>query len=355
MVHIIKQFGYIIFIIVSVIVLISSIIYLAPVDPARLTYGQRLDNASLERKQKALHLDKPLYIQMAYYLNDISPIGIGAKETCMDRGLRSLELFPWGEEHILLKTPYLRESFQSGRSVASMIAAALPKTIVLAFASMLLACILGIFAGIVAALVQGTWLDNLILFFATLGISIPSYVSAIILALVFGYILGDYTGLPIQGSIIDLNDIGDQVFRPQNLILPAIALGIRPLSIVTQLMRSSLIETLSMPYITTARSKGLSFVQVIRRHALRNSLNPVATAITGWFASLLAGTFFVENVFNFKGIGELTVTALVNYDIPVILACVILISLIFITINLGVDVLYRWIDPRLKSANTHES
>lgn len=336
-------------VLVSAVVLISSIIYLAPVDPARLTFGQRTDGAALERKQAELFLDKPLHIQMLYYLNDISPIGWGDGQRYVDKGIGFYKPFAGDTSPgILLKAPYFRESFQSGRSVSALLKDAIPKTLILALSAMIIAIIFGVILGTIAALVKDTWLDQFIIGVSVLGISVPSYVSAIVLALVFGFLLRDYTGLNIQGSIFDINDIGDEVIVWKNLILPAIALGVRPLAIITQLMRSSLLDVISQDYMRTAKAKGLAFKKVVVNHAVKNSLNPVFTAVTGWFASLLAGAFFVENVFNFKGVGGLTVNALINYDIPVLLGCVIFVCIVFIMINILVDYGYRLFDPKVR-------
>ncbi len=318
-------------------------------DPARLTFGQRTDSAALERKQAELFLDKPLHIQMLYYLNDISPIGFGDGFRYDSKNISYFK--PFGGKNsksLLFKVPYFRESFQSGRSVSDLLLDAIPKTMILAVTAMMIAIFFGIILGIIAALVKDTWLDQFIISVSVLGISVPSYVSAIILALVFGFLLRDYTGLNLQGSIFDINDIGDEVIVWKNLILPAIALGVRPLAIITQLMRSSLLDILTQDYMRTAKAKGLAFKKVVVNHAVKNSLNPVFTAITGWFASLLAGAFFVENVFNFKGIGGLTVNALINYDIPVLLGCVIFVCIVFILINILVDYGYRLFDPKVR-------
>lgn len=337
-----------ILVLVSAVILISSIIYLAPVDPARLTFGQRTDTASLERKQSELFLDKPLHIQMLFYLNDISPISYGSGDRYADKKVPHIKI-GGGDlgSGILLKAPYFRESFQTGKSVSALMKDAIPKTLILAIAAMGIAILFGIFLGIIAALVKDTWLDQFIIGVSVIGISVPSYVSAIVLALIFGFLLRDYTGLNIQGSIFDINDMGDEVVVWKNLILPAIALGVRPLAIITQLMRSSLLDVMSQDYMRTAKAKGLEFRKVIMGHGVKNSLNPVFTAVTGWFASLLAGAFFVENVFNFKGIGGLTVNALINYDIPVLLGCVIFVCTVFILINILVDYGYKVFDPKV--------
>ncbi|MDF1696732.1 MAG: ABC transporter permease [Saprospiraceae bacterium] len=337
-----------IIVLVSAVVLISSIIYLAPVDPARLTFGQRTDSASLERKQAELFLDKPLHIQMLYYLNDISPVGYGNGKRYAEKQVPHVKITGGVDgKGLLLKSPYFRESFQSGKRVALLLKDAIPKTLILALAAMGIAILFGICLGIFAALVKDTWLDQFIIGVSVIGISVPSYVSAIVLALIFGFVLRDYTGLNIQGSIFDINDIGDEVVVWKNLILPAIALGVRPLAIITQLMRSSLLDVLTQDYMRTAKAKGLKFKDIVLKHAIKNSLNPVFTAVTGWFASLLAGAFFVENVFNFKGIGGLTVNALINYDIPILLGCVIFVCTAFILINILVDYGYKLFDPKV--------
>ena len=334
-------------ILISVVLLITSVIYLAPVDPARLTFGQRSDNASVIQKQKELGLDQSLGQQMLSYLSDISPIVV-AKELRPGQDQFVKMRIPLGFTNIFFKSINLRASYQTGRNVSEMLAEALPKTLILAVFSFLIAAIAGLLLGVISALTKDSWIDHTIISLATLGISVPSYVVAIILAIVLGYVFRDFTGLNMQGSIFEVNDYGDDYIAWQNLILPAIALGVRPVSVIAQLTRASFLDVLSGDYIRTARAKGLPYSSIVLRHALPNALNPIITSLTGWFASLLAGAYFVEKVFNYKGLGELTINGLVNYDIPVILACVLLISLIFILMNILADILYVVTNPRLK-------
>jgi peptide/nickel transport system permease protein len=151
------------------------------------------------------------------------------------------------------------------------------------------------------------------------------------------------------GSLYSVDDYtGKEYLNLKNLILPAITLGIRPLAIVVSLTRSSLLDALSQDYIRTAEAKGLGSFAVVVKHGLRNSLNPVITAITGWFASLMAGAVFVEYVFDWKGIGVVIVDALEKYDLPVIMGSVLFISVILIFINILVDILYAILDPRVR-------
>jgi len=146
------------------------------------------------------------------------------------------------------------------------------------------------------------------------------------------------------GSLYDLE--GNLALK--NLILPAVALGIRPIAIITQLSRNAMLEVLYEDYIRTAYAKGLNKFSVIYHHALRNALNPVITSVSGWFASLLAGAYFVEIIFNFKGLGFETVRAIETNDFPLILASVLVAALVFVLINFVVDLSYAWIDPRVK-------
>lgn len=174
---------------------------------------------------------------------------------------------------------------------------------------------------------------------------------AILIAYIFGIVLHPYTGLHITGSLFETDELtGERYLNLQNLILPAFTLGIRPLAIITQLTRSSMLDVLGKDYIRTAYAKGLSKSRVLFVHALRNALNPVITAVTGWFAELLAGSFFVEYIFGWKGIGKVTVDALEKLDYPVVMGAVLLSAFIFIVINILSDWFYRVVDPRIKTA-----
>ena len=333
-------------VVIAIVFLITTIIFLAPVDPAQLTFGQRAETASVAAKRASLGLDQPLRVQLIYYLRDLSPLLIMPASEAKKRRYEFISIVPLGAKNLILKKPYLRESYQTGRSVSAILAEAIPKTILLALFAIILASFIGIFLGVIAAVYKNSLTDNIAIVCSVIGYSLPSYVTAIIIALIFGYYLGDFTGLNVQGSIIELDDFGDPIYVFKNLILPGIALGIRPVAIITLLTRSSMLDVLDMDFMRTGKSKGLQKTTLIFKHGLRNALNPVATAITGWFAALLAGAFFVENVFNFKGLGEVTVTALINFDIPVVMGAVIFTSITFVVINILVDILYAYLDPR---------
>lgn len=346
--YILRKLAYGIVVMILVVVIISAIIYLAPVDPAQLTFGQMTDQASIELKKKAYGLDQSLPRQLAMYLRDISPISTLANEAEQLEKYKYWSLFSFGESLFVIKQPHLRESYQTGRPVFDILASAIPKTAFLALAAILLATIIGILLGMLAAIFHKTWLDNLAVFLSVLGYSLPSYVTAMIIGFVFAFYLGDWTGLNLRGGLYVLDDFGEVQVQWKNLILPAISLGVRPIGIITQLARSAMLDVLKQDYVRTARSKGLKDRTVYFKHALRNALNPVVTATTGWFAALLAGAFFVEYVFDYDGLGMETITALKNYDIPVVLGTVVFVALVFTIVNILVDILYAFIDPRVR-------
>lgn len=317
-------------------------------DPARMIVGQTGDKKTMDNIRKELYLDQPKWKQFFLYLNDVSPICIHSREDIEKKELQGI--FIGANMAFGLKVPYLRKSYQTKRKVSAVLMEALPGTIILALSAMFFATITGIFLGTIASIYKGTWVDTTAVFTSVAGISAPSFFMAIVIAYFFGVILHPYTGLNLTGSWFDMDEVtGERYLTLKNLILPAFTLGIRPLAIITQLTRSSMLDVLSQDYIRTAYAKGLSKKRIIVKHALRNALNPVVTAITGWFAELLAGAFFVEYIFGWKGIGKITVDALGKLDYPLVMGAVLLSACIFILINLLADFLYGIIDPRVNA------
>ena len=322
-------------------------------DPSRIVMGQTGDSTTQSNIRRELYLIDaegnkiPAFRQFLYYLNDVSPLAIHREADIQSKNLKGF--FIGGETKFAIKVPYLRKSYQSKRDVWTVLMQALPGTLILAFAAMFIAILLGIPLGVVAAVKQNTWLDTTAIFSSIVGISAPSFFMGIIIAYLFGFVLSDWTGLHISGSWFEIDDVtGQRRLSLQNLILPAITLGIRPLAIITQLTRSAMLDVLDQDYIRTAYAKGLSRKTVIWKHGLRNALNPVITAITGWFAELLAGAFFVEYIFGWQGIGKLTVDALEKLDYPVVMGSVLVSASFFILINILADILYGVIDPRVR-------
>jgi peptide/nickel transport system permease protein len=338
--------------VVTVIFLLFSVL---PGDPARMMLDQNENTEQLARVKKKYGFDQPLYKQYLYYLNDLSPLSLHSHDaedyTHLTKGKYSaVSLLSIGTTTLALKFPYLRESFQkSGKKVSEIIANTLPNTLVLAVSAIIIAIVIGISLGIVSALYQDTWIDRVTALISTLGMSVPSFFSAILFAWFFGFVLHEYTGLNMTGSLYEVDDFGEGSYMVlKNLLLPAVVLGIRPLGVVIQLMRNALLETLSMDYIRTAKAKGLSQAKIIRKHALKNSLNPVVTALSGWFASMLAGAVFVEYIFGWNGLGKEIVEALNQMDLPVIMGAVLVIAFAFVIINILVDLIYVWLDPKIK-------
>lgn len=346
--YIFKKLGYGLLVLFGVVIVVFVLFNVLPADPARLTLGQRTDIASLQNVRHELYLDKPLPVQFVLYLNDLSPVSVlnsGYPDQVKHPHLDLIRLS--ASNTLVLKAPYLRRSYQSKKEVWDILMEALPGTVILAIAAMLFASIIGILLGVLAAIRQNTWMDTGSLFASVIGISAPSFFTAIVIAYLFGFLLHRFTGLTMTGSLFDLDPFSGRVMDIKNLLLPAITLGVRPLAIIVQLTRSAMLDVMSQDYIRTAYAKGLGKTAVLFRHALKNALNPVITAITGWLAELLAGSFFVEYIFGWKGIGKVTVDALEKFDFPVVMGSVLVIAALFVIVNILADVLYAFIDPRV--------
>jgi peptide/nickel transport system permease protein len=350
-----KKIWYGLWVFWGVITLIFFLFKVLPGDPARMMLGQRADISSVEAIQKELGLDRSYWIQYINYLNDISILSVhkhSEEESFFyldPQKYSAQKLVTFGNKTIVLKYPYLGRSFQSGRTVSDILAESFPLTLLLAVVSILFAMLVGVFLGVLTTVNPNGWFSKSVIGLSAIGVALPSFFAAVLIAWIFAYVLGEYTGLNMTGSFKEVDDYGrGEYIQLKNIILPALTLGIRPLAIVVQLTRSSLLNVLSQDYIRTARSKGLSMYRVITRHALKNAMNPVITAISGWFASLLAGAVFVEYVFDWKGLGVVIVDALEHYDFPVIMGSVLLISVMLVIINIVVDILYGVIDPRVR-------
>lgn len=353
--YIFQKIGYTLITLWGVVTVIFFLFNILPGDPAQMMLGQNENEEQLAVVRKKYGFDLPIWKQYTHYLNDLSPISAHSiKKEDFDffssKKYTGISLITIKSKQFAIKLPYLRESFQkTGKKVSAVIGETLPNTAVLAICSITIALLLGVLLGIFSALKKDTWLDRIIQLVSTLGMSVPSFFSAILFAWLFGFVLHKYTKLPMTGSLYAMDDFGEGIhLQLKNLVLPALVLGIRPLAVVTQLMRNSLLETLSQDYIRTAKAKGLSTFNVIYKHALKNSLNPVITAISGWFASMLAGAVFVEYIFGWNGIGKELVDALNTSDLPIVMGSVLVIALLFIGINIFVDIIYSWLDPRVK-------
>lgn len=356
--YILRRVYYGLFVLFGVITLVFVLFTILPGDPARMMLGQRADISSVESINRELGRDKPVFIQYLGFLNDLSPVSY---HNTSEKGsfwypdpseyAPFVKLIATGDHTVILKKPYLRRSYQSKRNVSEILAEAFPATMLLALVAMGFAVVVGGFIGVMGAIRKDTLFDRLALIVSVFGMSLPSFFAAILIAWLFAFVLADYTGLSMFGSLYTVDDFGrGEYLDYKNLILPAITLGIRPLAVIAELTRSSLLEVLSQDYIRTARAKGVPQFRVITKHALRNALNPVVTTVSGWFASLMAGAVFVEYVFDWKGVGVVIVGGLENYDFPVVMGAVLFIAVLLVIINIFVDIVYGVLDPRVRLA-----
>lgn len=350
-----KRLLYGLLVLLGVVTLVFFLFNILPGDPARMMLGQRADAESIEIINRDLGRDRPLGVQFAAYLNDLSPLSLHNNRDPQSFFYLSPDKYSYatllrmGSISLVVKAPYLRRSYQSQRKVSEILAAAFPQTAVLALVAMLFALVVGVALGVVAALHKDSWLDRTTLVLSTLGMSLPSFFAAILIAWFFAYVLADWTHLNMFGNLFTVDDYGEGEYLDlKNLILPALTLGIRPLATLTQLTKNSMLEALSQDYIRTARAKGLSHRRVVMHHALRNAMNPVVTSAGGWLAGLLAGAVFVEYVFDWKGMGVVIVNALDQYDFPVVMGAILFICVLLVAINILTDMVYGWLDPRVR-------
>ena len=303
--YIVRKLGYSILILFGVITVTFALMYVIPGDPARLMLGQRADVASIEAIRKQLGLDDPIYIQYVRFIGKAIQGDLG-------------------------------RSYSSNRDVLKTIVETFPATAILAVSAMILSTIIGVLIGVISAVKPYSFRDNISMLFALFGISFPPFALGLIMALVFGSLLKWF---PISGY---LNN--GLIY----LILPMLTLALRPLAIIARLTRSSMLDVLGQDYVRTARAKGIGYWKVVLKHALRNALNPVVTTISAWLAGLLGGAFFIEYIFNWPGIGLLAINSILSLDFPMIQGTVLFTAVIFIIINMLVDIVYAFLDPKVK-------
>lgn len=292
-------------IIVGVVTVTFFLNFVLPGDPARLLAGQRADAATIAAIRQQLGLDQPLPVQYFRFLGRVLQGDLG-------------------------------RSYVINQPVLEILLERFPATALLAVSSMVVATLLGIVLGVLAALRPNSWLDTLLMLGALVGISVPSFVAGLLLLLLFGVKLQWF---PLAGYV-------DQGW--EYMVLPVVTLAVRPLSIIARMTRSSMLEVLQQDYIRTAYAKGVPSWRVIVRHALRNALNPVVTTVSAWFAGLLAGAFFVEYIFNWPGVGTVAIGAIEKLDYPLIQGTVLMTAVVFVVVNVVVDILYAVLDPRVQ-------
>lgn len=365
----------------GVVSLVFFLFALNPADPARMMAGQYADTATLESIREAYGLDKPVIQRYGVYLQNLAPVSFS--------------------NGVSVKVPDLGISYNNGRSVSSILGETIPNSLLLAGGAIGLALVFGVLLGIIAAQNKDKPTDRFIISISALGMAGPSFFVGMLVAWLFGFkwaqeiqvplvvivilialvawlvkpqknrvlyfvgfalavtgsLLYDYsisipgTGLTMSGSWKEIHPFLGETIAPQHLILPLLTLGVRPLSVITQLTRNSLLDVLSSDFIRTAKAKGLSQSRIIWYHAIPAALNPVITAASGWFAGMLAGAVFVEFIFGWRGLGLELFEALQREDQPVVMGAVLFFAAFFVVINILVDVCYAWLDPRIRLKN----
>ncbi len=286
-------------------VIVFSMMHLLPGDPAEVILAQSGARPEAVAKLRSqLGLDLPLHVQYISYVSGLL------------RGDMGSSLFTY-------------------RPVAEIISQNLRSTMELALAAMVFSVIFGVLLGIVAAVYQDSWIDNVTMTLAVVSISMPGFWLGLLMIYLFSLYLG---WLPSGGQ-----------GTPQHLVMPALVLGANGAATIARLVRSSMLEVLRQEYITTARSKGLAGQTVLFRHALRNALIPVVTVMGLQFGFLLGGTVVTETVFARQGLGRVAVDAIIYKDLPVVQGVVLFVAVIYLLVNLMVDVCYAFIDPRIRA------
>ncbi len=347
-----KKAAYSISIVLGVCILVFFLFRISGSDPVRNVLGENTSSEMIENTRVRWNLDLSTTEQLGLFLNDLSPISFHSSETESRWKYRTEDytgvMLPLGTMGVALKVPFLGRSYISDKSVNALLVDTLPGTLLLAVVSIVMAMIMGIVLGVYSARHEGSKRDKWILTLSSLGMSAPSFFVAVLISWLLAIKWGAYTHLPMNGSLFKVDPWQGKVIAWENMVLPILTLMIRPLGVIVQLTRNAILETMSMDFIRTARAKGLSESTIMWRHALPNSLNPVLTAISGWFASLLAGAVFVEFVFGWKGLGQLMFQAIEKQDLPVVMGGVIVISVFFVVISSGMDRLYAKLDPRVR-------
>lgn len=329
--YILKRLLLLIPVLIGVSIIVFAIMRVFSPDPAPIVLGQHATEASIDAWREANGLNDPIYIQYWDFLKGIFTGDLGTS--------------------YYTKTPVLDE-----------VISRFPATVELALCSIIFASVFGIIIGVISAVKKNSIFDNIGMVLALIGVSMPIFWLGLILIIVFSSVLGilpsggridpmlqphGMTGLFLLDTLI-IGDIEAFLDALKHIILPSLALGLSSMAIITRMTRSSMLETLSQDYIRTARSKGISESKVIRKHALRNALIPIVTVIGLQLGGLLGGAVLTESVFAWPGIGSYTVQAILKSDFPVVQGVVMLIAIIFVVMNLIVDIIYAFLDPRIK-------
>jgi len=306
---IVRRFFQLILLLIGISFLVFTSMYIAPGDPAAIIAGPTASQSDIDAIREELGLNDPFLVQYGRYMNGLLHGDLGY-------------------------------SYQTKQPVWDAIATRFPNTLKLAIASIIVAVIIGVVAGIISAIRQNSWFDVSSTVFALAGISIPNFWLGTVLILIFAVNL---QLLPVGG--LDAPFYTAEGLK--QLVLPAITLGTGSAAMIARMSRSSMLEVIRADFIRTARAKGLRERTVIWVHALRNAMIPVITVIGLNFGFLLGGTIITEQVFAINGVGRLMVQAIAARDFPMVQGSVLLVATLFVLVNLMVDIIYTFIDPRI--------
>lgn len=289
--------------VIGAVTLVFFFLHMIPGDPVEVMLGETAQQADKERLRQELGLNQPLYVQYGRFMSSVIQGDLGS-------------------------------SYFYRRSVVQVVAERVPATVELALAAFLVAGLIAIPLGIIAALREGTAVDNTAVLFSLIGVSLPNFWLGPLLIILFSIKLGWF---PVSGKA-----------GLASLVLPAITLGAAFAAILSRMTRASLLERLGEDYLMVARAKGLPEWKVILKHALRNALIPIITVMGLQIGALLSGAIITENVFSWPGIGTLLINAIQARDYPLVQGCILLISLSYVLVNLLTDLFYGWADPRIR-------
>ena len=293
-----------------VVSLVFLLIHLVPGDPIQMMLGEGATPADIGALRHQLGLDLPLHTQYIGYWSGVLHGDLG-------------------------------NSIRLHDSVSHLIAMRYPYTLALTLAALVLGLVLAVPAGILAAVERGRWIDQVLSVVSLFGLSVPVIALGPVLILVFSIALG---WLPVSGA----NAGGTNSIDWRYLVLPSVAMGASLAAILTRMVRTAMLEELGQDYIRTARAKGLSETAVVYRHALPNALVPIVTLIGLQFGVLLAGAVVTDKIFSWPGLGRLVVDSIANRDYALVQGCLLSIGLTYVLVNLMTDVVYRWINPRMR-------
>ncbi len=293
-----------------VVSLVFLLIHLVPGDPIQMMLGEGATPADIGALRHQLGLDLPLHTQYIHYWSGVLHGDLG-------------------------------NSIRLHDSVSHLIAMRYPYTLALTLAALGLGLVLAVPAGILAAVERGRWIDQVLSVVSLFGLSVPVIALGPVLILVFSIGLG---WLPVSGA----SPGGTHSIDWRYLVLPSVAMGASLAAILTRMVRTAMLEELGQDYIRTARAKGLSETAVVYRHALPNALVPIVTLIGLQFGVLLAGAVVTEKIFSWPGLGRLVVDSIANRDYALVQGCLLSIGLTYVLVNLMTDVVYRWINPRMR-------